>query len=42
MTALMRASENHHTDVVRGLVIAGANLNLVDNNVSLYFDYNIM
>ena len=41
MTALMIASYNGHTDVVRVLVEAGANLNLV-NKVRKYFDYKIL
>ena len=37
----MIGSDKGHTDVVRVLVEAGADLNLVDN-VSKYFDYKIM
>ena len=38
----MIASGAGHTDIVRVLVEAGADLNLVDKYVSKYFDYKIM
>ena len=37
----MKACNNGHTDIVRVLVEAGADLNLSDK-VSKYFDYKIM